>query len=187
MATRNYLDGIAPVLRGSLAPGETVQAASPLIKDPGVTEDVSVADEIKSLIDPSLLILGTHPGELMQQATYGRALVGPRESIAGRLFFAIDELTSPTLAVTDAGIAIFKMDIKSRGEGWFAKLFGAVDQIAELHHRVRRADILGARQAPEGVLRRGRILMGFADGSGCALVCAPPSLAEPVVEAIGRK
>jgi hypothetical protein len=50
---------------------------------------------------------------------------------------------------------------------------------------VPRAVILGAVAAPAGVLRRGRFLIGFTDGSGCVLVCAPPSLAEPVVAAIG--
>lgn len=48
-----------------------------------------------------------------------------------------------------------------------------------------RAAILGAVAAPAGVLRRGRFLVGFVDGSGCVLVCSPPSLAEPAVRAIG--
>lgn len=185
MATGSYRDNIEPVLRPALEPGETLLAASPLTKDPGTTEDVSIADELKNLLDPTIYLgLGTHPGNLLQQATFGRALLGPADSIAGRLFFAVDGVTAPTLAVTDAGIIVFDIAIKSRGQGFFQKIFGAVDQVATQIFKVPRRNVLGAQAAPQGVLRRGRILVAFVDGSGCALVCAPPSLAEPVVAAI---
>src|SRR5688500_5710962 len=117
VATRSsYRDSIEPVLRPALEPGELVLAASPLTKDPGTTDDVSISDELKNLLDPTLYVgLGAHPGNLVQQAAFGRALVGPPESIAGRLFFAVDGATAPTLAVTDAGIVAFDIAIKPRG------------------------------------------------------------------------
>jgi hypothetical protein len=68
--------------------------------------------------------------------------------------------------------------------GW-RRLLGPSDLVATLVTEVPRAAILGAVAAPAGVLRRGRFLIGLSDGSGCVLVCAPPSLAEPVVAAIG--
>lgn len=183
MAAGRYRDSIEPVLRPALA-GEALLAASPLVKDPGVTEDVSISDELKNLLDPTILAgLGAHPGNLIQQAAFGRALVGSPESIAGRLFHAVDAVLAPTLAVTDAGIAIFNVDLKPRGTG-LLRWFGAADKVATLAHRVPRNTIVGAKPAPKGALRRGRFLIAFTDGSGCALVCAAPSLVQPVLAAI---
>jgi hypothetical protein len=186
VAARNYRDGIEPLLRPALA-AETLLAAAPLVKDPGVTEDVSISEELRNLLDPTILIgLGTHPGTLVQQAAFGRALVGSPESIAGRLFHAVDAVLAPTLAVTGAGLAIFNVDLEPRGKGLFQRWFGAADRVATLVHRVAGSEVLGVRPAPKGALRRGRILVAFTDGSGCALVCAPPSLMPPVVAAIGQ-
>jgi hypothetical protein len=185
VAARNYRDGIEPLLRPALA-AETLLAASPLVKDPGVTEDVSISEELRNLLDPTILIgLGAHPGALVQQAAFGRALVGSPESIAGRLFHAVNSVLAPTLAVTDAGLALFNVDLEPRGKG-LLRWFGAADRVAALAHRVAGSEIVGVRPAPKGALRRGRFLVVFTDGSGCALVCAPPSLMPPVVAAIGQ-
>lgn len=178
MAIANYRENIEPVLRPALG-SEALLAASPLVSDPGTTEDVSISDELKNLLDPL-----SHPGGLVQQAAFGRGLVGSPESLAGRLFQAVAETLAPKLAVTDAGIVILNVDVVPRGKGLLQRWFGAVDQVATLVHRVPRSSIVSAKPAPQGVLRRGRFLIAFTDGSGCALVCAPPSLMEPVVAAI---
>lgn len=177
---------VEPVLRPFLAGDEPLLAASPLVPDPGTTEEVSLADELKNLLDPTLLLgLGAHPGNALQQATFGKGVVGGPQSVAGKLFDAIAKATSPTVAVSASGLFVFDLDIKPRGEGFFQRWFGEVDRVASLLHKVPRESLLGAVATPKGVLRQGRLLAGFTDGSGCALVCAPPSLAAEVVAAIG--
>jgi hypothetical protein len=169
-----------------MAEGERLLAASPLIADPGTTEDVSLADEFKNLFDPTLLTgFGAHPGNLLQQATWGRGVVGGGDSIAGKLFRAIADATAPTLGVTEQGLLLADVSVKSQGSGWFQRIFGAVEQVATLRQRVPRSAFLGAQAAPEGVLRRGRLLVAFNDGSGCAVICATPGLMTEVVAAIG--
>jgi len=186
VATKDFRSRIEPVLRTCMADGDRLLAAAPLIADPGTTEDVSLADEFKNLFDPTLLTgFGAHPGNLLQQATWGRGVVGGADSIGGKLFRAIADATAPTLGVTDEGLLVADVSVESQGSGLFSKLFGAVEQVATLKHRVPRGNFLGAQAAPEGVLRRGRLLVAFTDGSGCALVCATPGLMTEVVAAIG--
>jgi hypothetical protein len=186
VATKDFRSRIEPVLQSLLAEGEQLLAASPLVADPGTTEDVSIADELKNLLDPTLpLGLGAHPGNLLQQATWGRGVVGGADSIAAKLFQAVAQTTAPTIGVTNQALLVFDIGIESRGNGFFQRLFGAVDQVATLKHRVPREAFLGAQAAPQGILRQGRLLVAFHDGSGCALVCATPSLMTDVVTAIG--
>jgi hypothetical protein len=186
VATKDFRDSVEPAIRPFLSGDEPLLAASPLVADPGATEDVDLADELKNLLDPTLYVgLGAHPGNALQQATWGKGVVGGPESAAGKLFAVIGKATSPTVAVAQSGLYIFDMDTKPRGEGFFAKWFGEVDRVANLLHRVPRETLMGAVATPKGVLRQGRLLAGFTDGSGCALVCAPPSLAPAVVAAIG--
>ncbi len=186
MATKDFRNVVEAAVRPYLAGDEPLLAASPLVADPGTTEDVNIADELKNLLDPTLYVgLGAHPGNALQQATWGKAVVGGLDSAAGKLYAAIAKATSPTVVVTGSGVSIFDMDTKPRGTGLFAKWFGEVDYVATLHHQVPRGALLGAVATPKGVLLQGRLLVGFTDGSGCALVCAPPSLAPSVVAAIG--
>jgi hypothetical protein len=147
---------------------------------------VSVKDELTNLLDPTILLgLGTHPGGLLQRAVFGRAVTGPPDSIAGRLFAAVDSTLAPTLVVTDARLLIVDLTTVPRGEGRWRRWLGPVDRVARGIHEVDRSAILGAVAAPAGVFRRGRFLVAFVDGSGCVLVCAPPSLSGPVLTAIG--
>jgi hypothetical protein len=186
VAGTDYTKHVEPVLRPVLAPGEELLAASPLVKDPGTTEDVSVSDELKNALDPTILLgLGTHPGNLAQRAVFGRAVTGAPDSLARRLFAAVDGVTAPTLAVTATRLLVVELTVVSTGKGWFQRWFGPVDQVARVVHEVPRAVILGAVHAPAGVLRRGRFLVGFSDGSGCVLVCSPPGLAAGAVAALG--
>ena len=186
MATKDFRDSVEPAIRPFLSGNEPLLAASPLVPDPGATEELNIADELKNLLDPTLYVgLGAHPGNALQHATWGRGVAGGPDSIAGQLFTAVTKAVSPTIAVAQSGIYIFDMDSKPRGEGFFAKWFGEVDRVANLLHRVPRESLMGAVATPKGVLLQGRLLAGFTDGSGCALLCAPPSLAAPVVAAIG--
>jgi hypothetical protein len=183
VATKDFRDSVEPAIRPFLSGDEPLLAASPLVADPGTTEDVNLADELKNLLDPMFYVgLGAHA---VQQATWGRAVVGGLDSIAGQLFTAVGKATSPTIAVAESGLYIFDMDAKPRGEGFFAKWFGEVDRVATLLHRTPRETFMGAVATPKGMLLQGRLLAGFTDRSGCALVCAPPSLAPGVVAAIG--
>ncbi|MEV4760976.1 hypothetical protein AB0J86_38630 [Micromonospora sp. NPDC049559] len=184
---KDYTIHIEPVLRPVLAPQERLLVASPLVKDPGTTEDVSVADELKNLLDPTILIgLGVHPGGLLQRATFGRAVAGGPESAGYALYAGVDVAGSPHLAVTDTRLIIFDVDlIEQAGQGWLRRWFGPAQQRARVRHDVSRAAIVGAIKAPAGLLRRGRFLVVFTDGSACALVCSPPSLGERAAEVLG--
>jgi hypothetical protein len=170
-----------------LAPGERLLAVTPLVKDPGTTDDVSVSDELKNLLDPTILLgLGSHPGELIQRAAFGRAVIGAPGSGASQFFEAVDRITAPTLAVTDARLLIVELETVDRpGRSWFDRWFGPVEQVARLIHAVPRHAIVGAIEAPAGMLRRGRFLVVFADRSACALVGNPPSLGRRAATAVG--
>jgi hypothetical protein len=186
MATKDYRASVEPAVRALLPDGERLLAASPLVKDPGTTEDVSVSDELTNLLDPTILLgLGTHPGNAIQRVAFGRAVTGSADSMARQLFDAVEAAAAPKVAVTDQRLLIVELDTAASAATGWRRWFGAADLIARLRHTVPRTAILGAVAAPAGVLRRGRLLLGFADGSGCVLVCAPPSLADPVVQAIG--
>ncbi|HEY0697298.1 MAG TPA: hypothetical protein VGD43_05755 [Micromonospora sp.] len=185
--TRDYTADMEPVLRPVLEPAERLLAASPLVTDPGTTADVDAADELRNLLDPTILLgLGSHPGNLLQRAAYGRAVTGSTESIGRWLHATVDAVLAPQLAVTDRRLLVFEIDTTAREpEGWWRRWFGPVDRTARVVRAVPRAAVVGAVRAPSGVLRRGRFLVVCADGSTCALVCAPPSLAERAVAAIG--
>lgn len=62
----------------------------------------------------------------------------------------------------------------SREKGWLKRAFGEVERVATLVHRVPRKKLAGAVMDPRGVLRRGRLLVAFVDGSVGALCCHPP-------------
>jgi hypothetical protein len=185
MAVKDYTRTVAPALVALLAGGERLLAASPLVQDPGTVEDVSVRDELVNLLDPGLLIGLSHPGNAAQQAVFGRAVIGGPGSAGRRLHEAIGKVTGPKVAVTDRRLLIVELDAVPRSTSAWGRWFGPADQIAQGRYEVDRPVILGAVAAPAGALRRGRLLVGFQDGSGCMLVCAPPSLAPPVVDAIG--
>jgi hypothetical protein len=186
VATKDFATTVEPAVRPLLEPGERLLAAAPLVKDPGTTDDVDVEDELKNLLDPTILLgLGTHPGNALQAAVFGRAVTGTKDSLARRLFDEVEAAFAPHVAVTDQRLLIFSLDAVPRARSGWKRWFGPSDLVARGVHGVPRPSILGAVAAPAGVLRRGRLLVGFADGSGCVLVCAPPGLAEPVTEAIG--
>lgn len=186
MAIKDYTKHTAPALQPLLAGEERLLAAAPLVKNPGTTQDVSVRDELKNLLDPTILVgLGAHPGNLVQAAVFGRAVIGAPGSTARRLFEAVNAVLSPEVAVTSTRLLIVELSTVPRGGGFWRRWFGPFDQVARKVHAVPRAAIVGAIPAPAGVLRRGRLLVGFGDGSGCMLVCSPPSLAAAVIDAIG--
>jgi hypothetical protein len=183
---QDYTAAIEPVVRPLLDGDERLLAAAPLVADPGTTEDVSAGDELRNLLDPTILVgLGAHPGNALQRAVFGRAVTGGPGSTGRAVFEAVAAVSAPKLAVTNARLLILDVAVVPRGGGLWRRWFGAVDQVARVAHQVSRAGILGAVAAPAGVLRRGRFLVGFADGSGCVLVCAPPGLSRRAVEALG--
>lgn len=186
---KDYTANIAPALRPLLRDGEQLLVASPLVKDPGTTEDVSLVDELKNLLDPTILLgLGTHPGGLLQQAAFGRAVVGGPGSVARRLFDAVTAATGPAVAVTESRLLIYSAEVAGEPTGSFwQRWFGtsSVEQIAHPVHEVGRHLVAGAVAAPRGALRRGRFLVVLADGSVCALVCALPAMASRAVATIG--
>lgn len=184
---KDYTTAVEPVLRPVLDPGEPLLAAAPVTKDPGTTDDVSVSDELKNLLDPTIVVgLGTHPGNLLQRATFGRAVVGGPDSLARQLHLAVDAVTAPRVAVTDRRLVVVDVEVTGERSGnWFRRLVGPAREVARFVHSVPRADIVGAALAPVGLLRRGRFLVVFADGSLCAVACSVPRLGRQVAEALG--
>lgn len=174
-----YTESLALALKPLLTGGETLLMASPLTPDPGITEDVSIRDELKNLLDPSILFGGSHPGELLRRIVFNRALIGGPETAAAELFSAVaSAVGGPRLAVTDQRLLIFTAEIaKDPDNSSGARLLGVPDQVATLVHEVDRSAVHSVRRAPAGLLRRGRVMVRFGDGSSCALVCARPSLA----------
>lgn len=185
-AVGRYTTSIEPALRPLLADGERVIVASPLVSDPGTTKDVSVADELTSLLDPTLLLGMSHPGNLIQRVAFGRAVVGPEGSIARRLYDSI-EAAGYDLVLTDSRLLIVKTDIVTGAKegNIFQRWFGPTDMHARLVHELPRDWILGAVAAPKGFLRRGRFFAAFVDGSGAAVVCVHPRAARETVAALG--
>ena len=185
MAVKDYTRAVEPAINVLLSGGERLLAASPLVQDPGTSQDVSTSDELINLLDPTILLgLGTHPGNAVQRAVFGRAVTGAPGSLGRRLYEAVGGLLAPKVAVTDGRLLIVEIDVIPRLSGW-RRWFGPSDQVARGVFEIDRTTILGAVAAPAGALRRGRLLVGFSDGSGCMLVCAPPSLATTVIDAIG--
>jgi hypothetical protein len=185
VAIKDYTANVEADVRPLMGVGERLLAASPLVHDPGTTDDVSVSDELKNLLDPTILLGGAHPGNLLARAAFGRAVSGASGSIARRLFDEVGRVENPHLAVTDQRLIVYTLRAVSQGSNVWQRWFGKSDVVATQAHTVPREAILGAVAAPKGILRRGRFLVGFADGSGCVLVCTPPGLAEPTIEAIG--
>lgn len=59
------------------------------MRDPGATEDVSVAEELSNLVNPALYLGGAGwSGNMVQRVMFGWALVGSPDSVAGRLLTA---------------------------------------------------------------------------------------------------
>ena len=120
MVSKDYRASVEPAIRPLLSDGERVLAVSPLVKDPGTTEDVSVSDELKNLLDPTILLgLGTHPGNALQRAVFGRAVTGSADSLARQLYEAVEAAGAPKVAVTDQRLLIVELDTAAQAApGW---------------------------------------------------------------------
>lgn len=165
----DYLAAVRSGIDPLLSPGEQALYASPLGKDVGTTEDVDVKDELKNLLDPTLLIGMSHPGELLQRASFGRALVGGPDSTAGRVHAVVDRSLSVALVVTDRRLLLVTLTHVPEGSGWRKWFVNPGSWTGELRHEVPRSLVAAAVEAPTGLSRRRRVLVGFSDGSSVAL------------------
>jgi hypothetical protein len=182
----DYTEMIEPLVRPLLGDGERLLVAAPQVKDPGTTEDVSVSDELKNLLDPTILLgLGAHPGGLLQRATFGRALVGGAGSIAKAVYDSAGNASH--LAVTDRRLLILRTElVYPPGTGFWRRWFGPSQEVVHGLHHVDRHHIVKTVPAPAGVLRRGRFLVVFTDGSMCALVGSPPKFGRRLAAVLGE-
>ena len=183
---RSWAERFDGSIRPALAPGEALLAASPLVADPGTTEDVSLRDELANLADPTIWVgLGAHPGTAGQRVIFGRGVIGPDGSVAHRVFAAVAAAGSPFLAVTDRRfLVVDRVTVPRPGAGRLARVLGAGDtEIRPLVDVPRRA-VRSAAPAPKGVVRRARLLARFADDSVCALNCSLPGVRDDVVAAL---
>ncbi|MBE1485712.1 hypothetical protein [Plantactinospora soyae] len=183
---KDFTAAMEPVFRPVLAPGERLLIVVSLTRDMGTTEDVSVPDELKNLLDPTILVGGSHPGNLLQRLTFGRALLGGRDSSAGRLYAAIDGVTAPTLVLTDRRLVIADLELVHLTTGnWLRRWLGPTKQVARVVHQVPRESVAGAVLAPAGLLRRGRFLVVFPDASACSVVSPLPEPGRRAAALIG--
>ncbi|MFC6018743.1 hypothetical protein ACFP2T_21345 [Plantactinospora solaniradicis] len=183
---KDFTAAMEPVFRPVLVPGERLLIVVSLTRDMGTTEDVSVPDELKNLLDPGILVGGSHPGNLLQRLTFGRALIGGRDSLAGRLYSAIDGVTSPTLVLTDRRLVIADLELVPLTTGnWLRRWLGPTKQVARVVHQVSRESVAGAVMAPAGLLRRGRFLVVFPDTSACSVVSPLPEPGRRAAALIG--
>ena len=185
---RTWAQRFDATIRPVLGPDEPLVAASPLVADPGTTEDVSLRDELANLADPTMWLgVGAHPGVAGQRVLFGRAVVGAEGSAAHQVFAAVDGAFAPFLAVTDRRILVAdRVTVPRPGAGRLSRLLGS--GTTELHVRVDlpRSAVVAGVAAPKGALRRARLLVRFSDDSVCALNCSLPGVRDDVVAALTR-
>lgn len=185
---RTWAERFDESVRPVLAAGEPLLAASPLVGDPGTTEDVSLRDELAGLADPTIWVgLGAHPGTAGQRVIFGRAVVGAEGSVAHQVFSAVDGASAPFLAVTDRRfLVVDRVTVPRPGAGRLARLLGSDDTEVRPQIDLPRTTVVSAAAAPKGVVRRSRLLVRFADDSVCALNCSLPGVRDEVVAALRR-
>ncbi|MEV0272912.1 MAG: hypothetical protein HOV71_27355 [Hamadaea sp.] len=143
---------VAPIL----APGEELSVAAIITSaDPGATGPVRVGPELGNFV-LRLLTLGLvgENTQLMRRAFWGRAVSGPPDSLAHTLHDLIHEASWAKLVLTDRRVII------ARGE-----LLGPGSYKFDLVGSLPRTAVVGARPAPKGLMRRGRLELRYADGS----------------------
>jgi hypothetical protein len=143
-----------------LAPGEELAVAAIITaSDPGATGPVQVGPELGNLV-VRLLTLGLvgENTQLMRRMLWGRAVAGPPGSLAHALHGLIHEASWAKLVITDQRVIVARGELLSPGHYKF-----------DLVGSLPRAAVVGARPAPKGLMRRGRIELRFADGSTAAV------------------
>jgi hypothetical protein len=127
--------------------------------DPGATGPVRVAPELGNLA-VRLLTLGLlgENTQLMRRVLFGRAVAGPEGSLAHSLHALVDEATWAKLVVTDQRVIVARGELLDGGRYRFT-VVGALPRTA----------VTGAAPAPKGLLRRGRTILSFVDGSTAAV------------------
>jgi hypothetical protein len=183
---RTWAQRFDETVRPALAAHEALLAATPLVADPGTTDDVSLRDELADLADPTIWVgLGAHPGVAGQRLIFGRAVVGPEGSTAHRVFAAVDGASAPFLAVTDRRfLVVDRVTVPRNGAGRLARLLGGGETRLDARIELPRSAVVGAAPAPKGVVRRARLVVRFADESVCALNCSLPGVRDEVVASL---
>jgi hypothetical protein len=167
----DFTRAFAPAITACLLPGESVLVASPLTGLPATTQATSIRDELVNLLDPTILAgLGSHPGNLLIEATFGRSATGPPDAPGQRLFAAVEACARPYLALTRARLLIMDGTAHAPTGNWRRRWFGPVRYTATLALAVPRTAIATVVRAPRPLLP-GRLLVVFTDGSTAALAC----------------
>jgi hypothetical protein len=127
--------------------------------DPGATGPVHVGHELGNLV-VRLLSLGFlgEDTQLVRLALWGRAVDGPPSSLAHSLHALIHEASWAKLVITDRRVIVARGELIEPGHYDFSTV-GALP----------RSAVTGARPAPRGLLRRGRIVLRCADASSVAV------------------
>ncbi|WP_027345305.1 hypothetical protein [Hamadaea tsunoensis] len=158
-------DTIARDAAGVLGPGEELGAAAVITRiDPGATGPVDARAELGAAATRVLTLglLGGHT-QLLRLAGFGRAVDGPAGSTAATLHELITEASWAKLVVTDRRVIVARGELvehQRQAPGHYE--FSVVGWVA-------RTAVTGARPAPRGLLRRGRIVVSCADGSAVAV------------------
>jgi hypothetical protein len=162
-------DGLAKV-QANLSVGETVIAAFHVSADPGATRPLAWKEQLLELVNPFALLFGGYLQDMVVRVAFGRAVGGAESSLASGWFRRLDRMADPVLVLTASRLLLVNLKLISMTP---AEPGAPIPGVAAQP----RADVRGIRVAPKGLLRRGRVIVDFADGSWCAILVPPASAA----------
>lgn len=154
---------------GALAGPERLVALSGVVMaDPGVTEPVSVRDEVANLFDPTLWLgLGAHPGDLLRLLTWRRAVQGGTGSIAAQVHQACGRPGGwRAMVVTDARLLVGQLvELPDRGRGTTGRLLSSRPSTGRPRSRATTVGTWTARRVAGCPGRFGRARQRGGSGS----------------------
>ncbi len=171
-----HLDaGETAKIQANLQPGETALATFHVSADPGTQRPLVLKEQLQEMANPFALLLGGYMQDLVRRLAFGRAVDGAEGSQAAGWFGRVDRMMDPVLVLTESRLLLVNLKLISMTPETPALGVAAVP----------RSDVRGIRRAPKGLLRRGRVIVEFVDGSWCAILVPPASAAKTLVQQIG--
>jgi hypothetical protein len=167
-------DALAKV-QANLQAGETALATLYVSADPGTQRPLVLKEQLLELANPFALLFGGYMQDLVRRVAFGRAVDGAEESLASGWFRRVDRMVDPVLVLTASRLLLVNLKMISMTPAEpDTPVLGVMS--------VPRAQVRGIRAAPKGLLRRGRVIVDFVDGSWCAILVPPASAAKTLVQ-----
>jgi hypothetical protein len=169
-------DELAKV-QANLRPGETALGMFHVSADPGTQSPLVLKEQLLELVNPFALFMGGYMQDLVRRLAFGRALGGAEGSLAAGWFGRVDRMADPVLVLTASRLLLVNLKLVSMTP---AEPDTPVLGLTSMP----RAEVREIRAAPKGLLRRGRVIVDFVDGSWCAILVPPASAARTLVQQI---